>query len=1046
MRAFRGRTRWLGAAGRLLVIVSAVLVAASLFTAAGPARAGVAAPSAQTAASTLSSLHIGTTGLPKDTLNSPAVTPPAGNVTVDIDLGTAYSQTWMKSWINQVQNENAHISDTIERFLQDRPANYPGGVTVPAVPQFDGTLSLDSDGTGLSLTIPAAEADVQTSATWWQNLLIGVAGFLVASLVIGGCLVAFPEAAAVCGGVGWAAAGFVGAVISGAIAGTLGTANAWGTALAAAAVGFVAGSGAANPVGTWLVTKLPGYIAAFATYIVNKLASAWSWLISLTIWQTAATFLTNVANGLGALIRSALESAAASSLPCDTYDAGSTPCAAAYSTARALYSFYDGPLYQVRRASDSTTADIGLLATGGYVNAAEQDSFCAGTTCTISKIYDQSPAWNDLTVEGAGGAAGADGPASATALPITVNGHKAYGVDFTGGIGYRDNTTQGIAVNGQPEGMYMVASGTNVNSGCCFDFGNAETSTHDTGASDMDAVNLTTYCEFSPCSGSGPWVEADMENGQYMGGNGSNPNDTTSNSDFVTAVLKNDGQTTFELEGGNGQSGGLTKYWDGNLPSGYSPMHQQGAIVLGTGGDNSNSDVGSFFEGVMTQGFPSDAADATVQANIVSAGYAGNSGTAPGGGGGGSGGSGSSSGALPSAAGPAVVHAAGATGQGASGFSSVYTVDSSTGDLQETYLPYIGAPWTTQNLSANYGTPPVMSGTLPVSVVHCGYTSVFTVDRNGDLQETYLSNIGNSWATHDLTTLYGTPVTDETPTAVVHDAGATGLAAACGFTSVYTIDSSNNDLQETYLPYINDAWTTQNLSANYGTPPVRTGTAPVSLMHCGYTSVWTIDANGHLQETYLSNIGNTWATHDLSALYGTPATTNATPTVVVHTAGATGLAAACGFTSVYTVDAGSGDLQETYLPYINDAWTTQNLSANYGTPPVAAGTAPVALYHTGYTSVFTVDTNYHLQETYLSNIGNTWATHDLNALDGTPPTDSTPVVLLHPASGGALTWTSVYTVNTAADDLQESYLPAIGDAWTTQNLSTKYGTPPASAP
>jgi hypothetical protein len=50
-------------------------------------------------------------------------------------------------------------------------------------------------------------------------------------------------------------------------------------------------------------------------------------------------------------------------------------------------------------------------------------------------------------------------------------------------------------------------------------------------------------------------------------------------------------------------------------------MHQEGAIVLGTGGDNSNSSVGSFFEGVMTAGYPTDAADNAVQANIASIGY-----------------------------------------------------------------------------------------------------------------------------------------------------------------------------------------------------------------------------------------------------------------------------------------------------------------------------------------------------------------------------------------------------------------------------------------
>lgn len=38
---------------------------------------------------------------------------------------------------------------------------------------------------------------------------------------------------------------------------------------------------------------------------------------------------------------------------------------------------------------------------------------------------------------------------------------------------------------------------------------------------------------------------------------------------------------------------------------------------------------------------------------------------------------------------------------------------------------------------------------------------------------------------------------------------------------------------------------------------------------------------------------------------------------------------------MYTLNAGNGDLQETYLPAINDDWTTQDLSAKYGTPQVA---------------------------------------------------------------------------------------------------------------
>ncbi len=82
--------------------------------------------------------------------------------------------------------------------------------------------------------------------------------------------------------------------------------------------------------------------------------------------------------------------------------------------------------------------------------------------------------------------------------------------------------------------------------------------------------------------------------------------------------------------------GGLTTWFSGSLPNigGYIPMHQEGAIILGTGGDNSNSSAGSFFEGVMTAGAPSDATDTAVQANVAAAGYAtapaGSVGPAPG--------------------------------------------------------------------------------------------------------------------------------------------------------------------------------------------------------------------------------------------------------------------------------------------------------------------------------------------------------------------------------------------------------------------------------
>ena len=50
-------------------------------------------------------------------------------------------------------------------------------------------------------------------------------------------------------------------------------------------------------------------------------------------------------------------------------------------------------------------------------------------------------------------------------------------------------------------------------------------------------------------------------------------------------------------------------------------MRKQGAIVLATGGDQSNSAEGNFYEGFMATGCASDATDAKIQANIVAVGY-----------------------------------------------------------------------------------------------------------------------------------------------------------------------------------------------------------------------------------------------------------------------------------------------------------------------------------------------------------------------------------------------------------------------------------------
>jgi hypothetical protein len=315
--------------------------------------------------------------------------------------------------------------------------------------------------------------------------------------------------------------------------------------------------------------------------------------------------------------------------PCDIYSSGGTPCIAAHSTTRALYSSYSGALYQVKRGSDGQTTDIAPLSAGGVANAAAQDTFCASTTCLITIIYDQSGRGNHLRQAPPGGfkgpeSNGYDNLASATGAPVTLNGKKAYGVFMSPGTGYSNNAASGIATGDAAEGMYAVLDGTHYNGACCFDYGNAEVSSRDTGNGHMEAIYFGDCTSWGSGSGSGPWIMADLENGLFSGASaGKNTADLSITSRFVTAAVKGK-SNQWAIRGGDAASGSLSTFYSGARPStsGYNPMSKEGAIILGIGGDNSNGAQGTFYEGVMTSGYPSDATENSVQADIVAAKYA----------------------------------------------------------------------------------------------------------------------------------------------------------------------------------------------------------------------------------------------------------------------------------------------------------------------------------------------------------------------------------------------------------------------------------------
>ncbi len=326
--------------------------------------------------------------------------------------------------------------------------------------------------------------------------------------------------------------------------------------------------------------------------------------------------------------------------PCDIYGAAGDPCVAAHSTTRALYASYNGPLYQVLRQSDGKTLDIGVVKPvaspvpdpGGYANAAAQDAFCANTYCWITTIYDQSPKHNHLIQAPRGGFSG---PAMggfnnlpiADMAPITIMGHKAYGVFIEPGMGLRQNDVKGTAVDDQAEGQYWVVNGHHYNSGCCFDYGNAEIDSRDDDNGTMETTYFGSAGAWYHGPPPGPWVMTDQENNLV----GCVTSDGTKGCPelpiipwrFVTGMAKGEPHHWTSM-GGDSQKGDLRVMFDGpRVDATYDPMRKQGAILLGNGGDNSVGSQGTFYEGAMTAAgtFPTNATDQLVHANVVAARY-----------------------------------------------------------------------------------------------------------------------------------------------------------------------------------------------------------------------------------------------------------------------------------------------------------------------------------------------------------------------------------------------------------------------------------------
>jgi len=99
---------------------------------------------------------------------------------------------------------------------------------------------------------------------------------------------------------------------------------------------------------------------------------------------------------------------------------------------------------------------------------------------------------------------------------------------------------------------------------------------------------------------------------------GENPNPSVTY-DIVSTLFKHNGVNHWALKTGNAKAGALSVNVDlAALPSGYSPLKQEGGLGLGEGGAGDSNGTGAFSEGAVIAGETTDATDDAIQKSIVS--------------------------------------------------------------------------------------------------------------------------------------------------------------------------------------------------------------------------------------------------------------------------------------------------------------------------------------------------------------------------------------------------------------------------------------------
>jgi hypothetical protein len=318
---------------------------------------------------------------------------------------------------------------------------------------------------------------------------------------------------------------------------------------------------------------------------------------------------------------------------------------AAYSAVRALSAGYQGPLYQVRSNSSvqnpgtgGQTHDIGITPEG-FADSDALDAVCSGTLCTVSLVYDQSGGGNHLSLA----------PQSPTEIEfenyetvirkddgsdeLVVGGQRVYSLSMEANEGYRlPRVGDGVPLGSEPQGIYLLADGTHHGAACCWDFGNASPEPSDPSQEIVTNALFLGTGFWGRGAGAGPWFMADFGVGVWAGGTSPgdpgwgasaddglvNPDNPTLAVPFALGFLKTN-ESDWSLGVADAETAdGIISAYSGGLPV---ELNNRGGIILGVGGDNGNSSYGTFYEGAVVAGFPSDATELAVLRNVQAAGY-----------------------------------------------------------------------------------------------------------------------------------------------------------------------------------------------------------------------------------------------------------------------------------------------------------------------------------------------------------------------------------------------------------------------------------------